>query len=66
MMSDEAEEGIEEHDEQATGRVTVRRRCFVTPGSAQRQGEPEGRALSRNTLDPHLPLVLLDDGPGDG
>ncbi len=34
--------------------------------SGQRQGKPEGRALSRNTLDPHLPVVLLDDSLGDG
>ena len=33
---------------------------------AQRQGKPEGRASTRSTLDPHLSLVLLDDGPGDG
>jgi transcriptional regulator with XRE-family HTH domain len=39
--------------------------CLDRP-SGQRQGKPEGRALTRNTLDPHLPVVLLDDSPGDG
>jgi len=32
----------------------------------QWQGKPEGGASTRSTLDPHLPVVLLDNCPGDG
>jgi len=30
------------------------------------QGKPEGRTMTRSAFDPHLPVVLLYDGPGDG
>jgi hypothetical protein len=39
--------------------------CLDQP-IGQRQGKPEGRASTRNTLDSHLPLVLFDDNLGDG